>query len=569
MASKKLKKVPTTIGSVRRSQLVTTYGVGSVIPIESESFIVAGLESWRPKDSDIIEEPRLCSALGVRQLHTPPAGEFGSVPLVRFPEWVHCPNCHRLAQHWKLAAKDGEKTTNRCHHCLTSTLVPSRFVSCCEEGHIQDFPFHYWIHGSEGREGRHDLRLLTNPSNSSLAGITVECSCGRRRSMEGALGGADGNSRCQGRSPWLDRESVTCSARSVGLQRGASNVWFADVRSALTIDRSESPAETILRKRLWPAVENMDIPTAETFLRSSAPAFSVSEEDLVNAYRARISPESVTFDDLRREEYEALGRPHLEDEGHSFSCSPFSVEGSDPLGRVIATVSRVSRLREVRALRGFSRVKPRMDSASAAGELSREKPAWMPAIEVLGEGVFVDLNKETVQEWCETDFADDRATKLTAAIRAAADDSETAAIPPRKLLLHSLAHALLNELALTSGYPASSIRERVYDSDQQCGILLYTATADAAGSLGGLCAHGDVETIRHLIRSTAERAQWCSADPVCLETTSSGAGAVNLAACHSCMLAPEVSCEHQNRYLDRACLVGTAERPDAGFFNHL
>ncbi|MGD3153222.1 DUF1998 domain-containing protein [Tsukamurella tyrosinosolvens] len=569
MVSKKLKttKSISPIGSVRRSQLITTYGVGSVIPLDSESFIVVGLDSWYPRAEDVIDEPRLCHALGVSQLFSPPAGEHGGrVPLARFPEWVHCPNCHRLDKFWMLAAKRDDKRINLCRYCATSTLIPSRFVSCCAIGHIQDFPYLRWVHDGRVPDGDHTLKLRTNPKDSSLAGLTVSCSCGSRRTMEGALGGANGSDRCQGRSPWLDREYEPCSEPAVGLQRGASNVWFADVRSALTIDRSESPAEAKVRE-LMPAISAMELAAAEDFLRSCAPTFGFAPDEFIAAYRARVAPGTVTFEDLRRDEYFALGRFHEEAVGRSFACTPTPIDEASAIGTLVTSVSRVSRLREVRALRGFNRVRP--TDVSPAGALTRSRTMWMPAIEVLGEGIFLQLDDDVVEEWTRTDFAVDRAATLTDAIRRAGGSADAPAVGPRRLLLHSLAHALLNELALTSGYPASSIRERVYDAEGQAGILLYTATADAAGSLGGLCAHGDVDIMSRVFMAAAERAQWCSADPVCLESTSTGAGAVNLAACHSCLLVPEVSCEHQNRYLDRAALVGTVDNPSAGFLMRL
>src|SRR5262249_13559014 len=64
------------------------------------------------------------------------------------------------------------------------------------------------------------------------------------------------------------------------------------------------------------------------------------------------------------------------------------------------------------------------------------------------------------------------------------------------VLLHGIAHALMAEIALDCGYPASSLRERVYSLSSSragvevdcCGVLIYTATAGAQGTLGGLVA---------------------------------------------------------------------------------
>ena len=142
--------------------------------------MVAGLENWRVFPEMEIDEPRLCAILGVSKLYTPPGGEVaGMLPMVRFPEWVSCPKCNRLDRFWKLADKPKETYENRCRHCLTVRLVPSRFVACCAAGHIQDFPYRYWVHqGAASAESDHTLRIATNPADGSLGGITIKCSCG-------------------------------------------------------------------------------------------------------------------------------------------------------------------------------------------------------------------------------------------------------------------------------------------------------------------------------------------------------------------------------------------------------
>ncbi|UPW11574.1 DUF1998 domain-containing protein [Gordonia terrae] len=544
-----------------------------MLPVESESFMIAGLEHWNTRTCDEIEEPRLRRLLGVNQLLTPPGGETGGmVPMVRFPEWVSCPKCSRLDKFWRLADKPGEQYVNRCRHCVSTRLVPSRFVACCVAGHIQDFPFRNWVHRGSSRndEADHSLRMLTDPGDSSLAGIAIACNCGVSRSLEGALGSGSLTMSCGGLSPWLDSEFESCAEKLVGLQRGASNVWFADVKSALTVDRSLTDAEEVL-ERIQSELEGVDDEDIDVLLRIKAKQHHVDAARLVDAFRKRAT-QSESYEEaqlrLREEEYEALGRSHEEKEGsETFVCLPSEVAESSPPGPLVDLVSKVPRLREVRALTGFARVSAVSETRSSPGRLTRSRSNWLPAVEVLGEGIFVRLRESVVADWERTSFAAERAETITLARQSAAPASAGILDPvePRLLLLHSLSHVLMRELSLDTGYPASSIRERIYAAPDQSGILLYTASADAAGSLGGLCAQGTVANIGNLLEQATDSAQWCSADPVCLESGPSGAGAANLAACHSCILAPEVSCELQNRYLDRACLVGEASGPGAGF----
>ncbi|MGV9673353.1 DrmB family protein [Gordonia sp. NPDC003504] len=564
--TKKVRKRPPTKASVRRAQMITTYGVGSVLPVESESFMIAGLDHWSDDSRLEIEEHRLCNMLGVRRLLAPPGGEVaGMVPMVRFPEWVSCPKCNRLDRFGRLADKPKGEYVNRCRYCLTPKLVPSRFVACCPAGHIQDFPYRYWAHKGAGvaDDGDHPLKVITNPADSSLAGIRIQCGCGESRTLKGALGSGSLSLRCGGNLPWLDDEKDECAENLVGLQRGASNVWFADVRSALTVDRSLTKAEEVL-ERILPDLDGMQDNDIATYLGIKARQHGVKEAELLAAFRANtIEPKDYAEAnrELRATEYEALGRLHPEGDGTStFVCFPTEVSPSERAGNLIDLVSRVTRLREVRALNGFARVSASpVTTGTASGALSRRRVGWLPAIEVLGEGVFIRLREDVVSKWESSSLAQWRASMLMDAAQSAAPSSAGSLPPisPRFMAVHSLSHILLREMAIDTGYPASSIRERVYAETGQAGVLLYTATADAAGSLGGLCSHGTVANITKILDAATESAQWCSADPVCLESIATGAGATNLAACHSCLLAPEVSCEFQNRYLDRACLVGT------------
>ena len=127
----------------------------------------------------------------------------------------------------------------------------------------------------------------------------------------------------------------------------------------------------------------------------------------------------------------------------------------------------------------------------------------------------------------------------------------------------------MNELSMDAGYPVASLRERVYAGKDRAGVLIYTASADSAGSLGGLSAQSEPGRLDAVLHSAMQRALWCTADPVCIESTASGINNLNLVACHACMLVPETSCEKRNCFLDRALLVGLPDHPEVGYFSAL
>ncbi|WP_052437070.1 hypothetical protein [Georgenia sp. SUBG003] len=130
----------------RTSQLVSTYGVGSIYPAAAESYLVCGIDEWDEKNCAPVPEPRLAAALGVEVFRQPPASGRGrGIPVLRFPEWYYCPKCRALGPYWKL----GDKKSGRCRECALE-LVPSRFVACCPAGHIQDFPYFRWLHRAQG-----------------------------------------------------------------------------------------------------------------------------------------------------------------------------------------------------------------------------------------------------------------------------------------------------------------------------------------------------------------------------------------------------------------------------------
>lgn len=229
----------------------------------------------------------------------------------------------------------------------------------------------------------------------------------------------------------------------------------------------------------------------------------------------------------------------------------------------------------MRALAGFSRIfAPHGGDGEQANIVSiyEEEIGWLPGIEVKGEGLFIRLEDTAVNTWAETICVKERVALLADRDK---KRHEVWGIAPERditarfLLVHVLAHALINQLALDAGYPAASLRERLFVDDGHCGLLVYTATTDSAGSLGGLVSRGLGDSFETLLRDALSRFSWCSSDPVCIESRAAGVDSLNLAACHSCALLPETSCEEMNSFLDRALLVGTPEETGTGFFEGL
>ncbi|MFF0723200.1 DrmB family protein [Streptomyces sp. NPDC004134] len=589
-------------GAVRRAQAITTYGVGALIAVEQESFIVSGIDGadgyWPRDEAPVIHEPRLARVLGVRHFRVPPASGDDSrdgVRVRRFPLWHHCPECHALDHVRNFNPPPGR---NECGECA-EPLVPSRFVMACEDGHIDDFPYWKWLHRGRRAEGERGLcggrmSLTSSGRTSSLRSVVISCSCGVPDvSMEGsfrreALG--DLHIRCEGRRPWLRNvPDVVCSRPPRTLQRGSSSVWQPVLRSALSIPPWSDVRVNAL-DRHWDALRRYSgAAEIEAYLKGAfdgtPPLSGEKVLELLAAMEAEDSTDEAgphvdqeqRYRALRVLEYERLCVGNPEDSGshtEQFVCEPPAEGGTASADTGPISPMLVKKLREVRALKAFTRViDPETSTEGHEAELSSMWTDWLPAMEVHGEGVFLRLDEEAIDTWAASPAVTDRVELIRERHQRVLTERAPASgrVPvspadPRMVLLHTFAHVMINEWSLDSGYPAASLRERIYSGAGMAGVLIYTATTDSAGSLGGLVAQGEPAPLAVAVRSAIHRAEWCSADPLCLETEISGSGGTNLAACHACVMLPETSCEYNNGLLDRALLIGTPQTPSLGFF---
>jgi hypothetical protein len=583
--------------------MITTYGVGSLIAVDNESFIIGGIDSWNIEDAPVIHEHRLARALGVKSFRLPPASDEKSrdgIHVHRFPMMHTCPGCNVLQPVRKFNPLPGK---NECPDCQED-LVPSRFVVACEKGHIDDFPYWSWVHRNnrdEGATGRCEgtLELHTSGRTASLRSIVISCTCGVPEvSMEGAFRRSalkDLNVRCSGRRPWLGRNAPVegCSEVPRTLQRGSSMAWQPIVRSALSIPPWSDGVAARLAAH-WDLLRSCQ---DDTMLKGMVAVISRTDpgitfekvKELLAAEQAETEDlgEEPTYDTHRvallKQEYERLrtGKTELDgDSDEEFVCEPPTGPTADLDKAGLVSPMLVKRLREVRALKSFTRViapDSALDGQVHEADMALQKQTWLPAMEVRGEGVFFRVDEQRLDTWARHTGVVRRVDRIRAnherlLRERAADPQHVPPSPatPRLVMLHTLAHALINEWSLDAGYPAASLRERLYAEDTtMAGLLIYTATSDSAGSLGGLVAQGEPDRLQGTLASALRRAEWCSADPLCIESEASGAGSVNLAACHACVLLPETSCERNNTLLDRALLVGTPEDPSVGFFHGL
>jgi hypothetical protein len=626
-------------GPIRRSQLIAPFGVASLsVTRDGTSVITAGLDHWYQRedgtgstlsintDEFVFEEWRLQALLNVDHFREPPDYRFRrsfdespnlglTVPFLRFPQWHFCPNCSRLKE-LPLSHRDKEY----CSFCLVEKkwrigLVQVPFVATCAAGHLQDFPWREWVHHSANPTCNSTLRLYAT-GGASLASQTVECDCGMKRNLANiTTADADGRGSvlsssladdrtlylCSGRMPWLGAGAEeACTNPLRGSLRNASNLYFADVKTALYLPRKSEVAPSILVaileqppfSTLISLLSKLGAAIEPVMLRSQHSQALQDFDDhqlrdaiaIVSGVKSatNVDPRLPEDDDetaFRRSEFNTLRNERSEAQLLVRGARLFDYEPS--VGKAFGRVMLAHRLRETRVFAGFTRIFAINDQTlQQKRRLLRKAPItqreWLPAYIVFGEGVFFEFDQRRLREWETRPSVVERFSRLNLRYAAAqaANGRPVTPIVPRMVFIHTFAHLLMNRLTFECGYSTAALRERLYISTSTSapmgGVLIYTAAGDAEGTLGGLVRMGEPGYLEPVIRRALETAQWCSADPVCMEMgrgSGQGPDSCNLAACHSCALVPETACEQFNRCLDRASVIGEIADPSIGFFD--
>ena len=400
---------------------------------------------------------------------------------------------------------------------------------------------------------------------------------------------------CKGAKPWLGISEDTenpCTCKPEELQivlRGATNVWFADTRSSIYIptDADQTSKKILAVLDQWYDTLSASRVNGEwnkQFIDVLAAKSNIEPDVLYKAFLRREAGleglsdvnEEMSEDAYRLAEYNVLTRSSGSDK-QPFHSQNYPISCYDPvISKYFKSISLVHKLQETRAFVGFSRVEPREVPISERKKMLRlGSENWLPAIQVQGEGIFFEFNKEAVEEWAKQENVLKRIHNLQQSYKKSNFGSRTAGeLRPEFLLIHTFAHLIINQLSFECGYGSSSIRERLYcektsNEFGMYGVLIYTASGDSEGSLGGLVRQGEKNRIEDTICSAIRNAAWCSSDPVCIQSLGQGPESLNLAACHNCALLPETCCECGNRLLDRGVIVGDLEDKSIGFFADL
>jgi Domain of unknown function (DUF1998) len=625
-------------GPIRRGQLISPFGPGSMMILPNGvSVICGGLDHWFMHESGdtnninpqeyLVDEWRLSARLGIEHFylppdyrrvhrHDPPTNSFLTIPFLRFPQWHYCTFCG-LMQKIPLVRKERIK----CQECeiekkWTRYLVQVPFIAMCDAGHIQDFPWIEWVYRTATPpQNPPPIRLISTGGMTladqmikvdddgperTLSGITNASSDGSKTDLSSKLDSSKALFLCPGARPWLGTElGEGCGRPLRGSLRSAANVYFAQVHNSIYLPRGEDAivAEVISLLEKPPLSTFIGILTGAGVLPTYTQlrkqygellgAYNEHQlETAIGIYCGNSQPgkrmQQQTGDDaemgFRRQEFDTLVGAADYDQ---LVLKPADLRDySVTFTQYFEHVTLVHKLRETRALTGFTRVFANTDHD--LGELQRmlrleeTQEKWLPAYVVFGEGVFLTLNERYLREWEAIIDVKRRIQPLVDHFSELRDTRHlrNRQLSPRFVLLHTLAHILINRLTFECGYSSASLRERLYVSNHpqlpMAGILIYTAAGDAEGTLGGLVRMGKPGHLEPLLSRALSGARWCSADPVCMEMGrrgGQGPDSLNLAACHGCSLVPETACEEFNRLLDRGLVIGDFDQPSIGYFS--
>ena len=603
------------VGDVRPSQILTTFGIGSLMDLPNISALVMGLDDWPITYSNEILEERLLrsaqSILGhqVTRLVTPPKGadlrgaqanwfdeshQIG-VPVAPFPRWVVCSKCRLLAPLSSGLFSPKEypyRPDKACYiHTLCSTnkgkpprVIPARFIATCAHGHLDDFPWIEFVHqGATDCNG--PLSLYEIGASGEALDVEVKCEACKKSNRMGQAFGLY-NSKimppCRGRRPHLrDFDPQGCDQKHMKpILLGASNLWFPVTISVLSLPQASDELGLLVEEN-WEVLEkaiSIDILKAFRQIGRLKDLSKYEDGQIWEAIQKKIQgtkPEEDP-DDLKLPEWKVFSKPADAKESRTFKLK--AVESPKEFSNYFEKIVLVEKLREVRALIGFTRLMSPRDFDSPIelppekrAKISRKEMTWMPACETKGEGIFFQFSEKKIQEWVTQNRAYNREFEVAHQAWRASKNLDPTGYPGlRYVLLHTFSHALIRQLAIECGYTSASISERIYsrdpsEGDAMAGVLIYTSAPDSEGTLGGLCALGEPDKLNRHIQRALEKMSLCASDPLCSEHIVNGEK-LHGASCHVCSFLPETSCERGNKYLDRSVLVSTIERTNLAFF---
>lgn len=578
--------------------------LGTPIPIVRQHLKI-WLESKGFENVDLLQPPTLTN------IDNKLIGN--KIPAVRFPSWMVCLRCGRLHHFhqfpWRKNGKNVESVGElRCDgKSCNGKLDFVTWVLVSSEGFLDDLPWRYMSHWKLPAQKKCEFRDELYLKRNERGQLIIRCGkCKHEINIDGLRKETFFEKRTtyMRKQPWLQERVKLENKPPVALNITDVRIHLPDIASALDIPPESRIDENDIRARLRQhedynilkeLVDNGN-GIYEYKIKNIARTLGCSREKIKDALddlqkgwpRKETSTNSVINDEkgmlvaeykaiCRKykdfKEYERFITDHQTSKWNEYleNLKSSQVLGSRyyRIGKAVKKLIIVNRLREIQVFCGFSRI---FDHGQINKPCLEEETEWLPACELYGEGIFFSLDETKLQKWESYPLCVERA-KIIEQRRKQSTFSKLPKATPRFILLHTIAHLIIRELEFSSGYPVSSIKERIFCSNKKdypmSGILIYVAVPNKMGSLGGLADHGKPDKFFKLWIKALEKAEQCTYDPICAEHEGQGPDQLNRAACHGCALLPEVSCIYQNCLLDRQFLIGNGDNHLHGFVSYM
>ncbi len=597
-----MKKIKELV-PVRLSHLLHHCSVGAIVRGPKSIMTVKDIRFWTGRNGHIagqliLDVPGVRSALGIdEELRVPPVAmetetgfvDGACIPAMLFPSWMRCPNpqCgHLYYRPWHFQ-KHNDFRCEKCDKRPNLEQVP--WIMAHPDGHMNDVPWHYLAHKDSRittqrgcKEDRKESYLVLKDDRTT--GKKLYCRrCGANTEFYTGMRNPFGNTP---RQPWLKEppEKTDDAVLAEVLEINDVRVHSAVTQSALVIPPESRIRKDTVEYRLYqssPKRQQIEcaktLPARKAAFNRLSTEFRCSPHEIEQAWEEikkgyPLYGKNITDGILLENEYKALLEdiPDVSEDEDFVKWNVTSawknmardLPAKARLRKIISVIHSlvsVSRLKEIQVLKGFKRLGGILTPPDIIGQST-----WLPAIELYGEGIFFVLDEKALTSWEEAESLQRRADEIGRRYeRSGMKFQNEIQVSPRLLLLHTLSHLLIRQLEMEAGYPAASLKERIYCTScdiAMAGILVYVAVPDVVGSLGGLVELAEPQRFLKLLSNVFDHAEWCSHDPVCSEHEGRGQNLLNRAACHACALIPEPSCSYNNVLLDRIFYPGGFSR---------
>ena len=542
---------------------------------------------------------------------------YGTIP---FPQWSVCTrNNHNVlgksewdGSRWILKCPKCDIANTRGHKFLNG--IPARFIRACHRGHMDDIDWQNEVH--QGAECSGQFYEWDDVGNGRS--LTVTCITCNKKTTYSAISRRSFRSEleCSGRSPEIETRLGTSSSQcfesvpgtSEVRQTGrltlinASSLRVTSVLSSVLIP----PYSDRIYKILFPLSTNLAVglPNYDeqtgfnsskdelvTLLKRKQQVLGVTNEslrvldevedsyvtDMLDKIFKSMKSKTMTEEESDDQEFEMLttvsqhgypkpydGKPAdflvPKEKIETFHNKMFDLDFVvAPIEILYVTDTQLGYSREVKlrddndsptfTIRPTGDLVPSYYKEDKAGSAN----IWFCGTQRGGEGIFIHAKDHDVFK-----KKDKSAYDAWMNLSAKQTDPEMKKLTnPNYIWWHSLAHRLVNDLSIDSGFQSAAINEKTYSvikgDTAQGGILLFANQPGGDGTLGSLT--GLVPMFNDILNRSAERLMWCSNDPICINRQINP-NRINGASCHACMTLPETSCRKMNKFLDRKLLKG-------------